>query len=76
MDEQRAIQQLKRGQLSGLEFLVSRSQVKAVWVAYLITRDLGLAENVVQDRFIQVDRSIPLLALMRLAHLSHGLCGM
>jgi len=58
MDEQRAIQQLKRGQMSGLEFLVSRYQVKAVRAAYLITRDPGLAEDVVQDCFIQVYRSI------------------
>jgi RNA polymerase sigma-70 factor, ECF subfamily len=58
MDEQRAIQRLKRGQVSELEFLVSRYQVKAVRTAYLITRDLGLAEDVVQDCFIQVHRSI------------------
>ena len=58
MDEQRAIQRLKRGELDGLEFLVSHHQVKAVRAAYLITRDLGLAEDVVQDCFIQVYRSI------------------
>lgn len=58
MDEQQAIQRLKRGEISGLEFLVSRYQVKAVRVAYLITRDLGLAEDVVQDCFLQVHRSI------------------
>jgi len=58
MDEQRAIQLLKRGRVSGLQFLVSRYQVKAVRTAYLITRDLGLAEDVVQDCFIQVYRSI------------------
>jgi RNA polymerase sigma-70 factor (ECF subfamily) len=58
VDEQQAIQRLKNGDISGLEFLVARHQVKAVRTAYLITRDLGLAEDVVQDSFIQVYRSI------------------
>jgi RNA polymerase sigma-70 factor (ECF subfamily) len=58
MTEQEAIQRLKRGDISGLEFLVSRYQVKAVRAAYLITRDAGLAEDVVQDTFLQAYRSI------------------
>jgi RNA polymerase sigma-70 factor (ECF subfamily) len=58
MDEQRTIQRLKRGEIGGLELLVSRYQVKAVRAAYLITRDLGLAQDVVQDCFLQVYRSI------------------
>ena len=58
MDEQQAIQRLKTGDSSGLEFLVSRHQVKAVRTAYLITRDPGLAEDVVQDAFLQVYRAI------------------
>ena len=58
MDEQRAIQQLKQGDVGGLEFLVHRYQVRAVRAAYLITRDRGLAEDVVQDCFLQVYRSI------------------
>jgi RNA polymerase sigma-70 factor (ECF subfamily) len=58
MEEQQAIQQLKRGDIGGLEFLVMRYQVKAVRTAYLITRDLGLAEDIVQDSFIQAFRSI------------------
>ena len=58
MDEQRAIQRLKKGDIDGLEILVSHYQVKAVRTAYLITRDLGLAEDVVQDCFIRVYRSI------------------
>jgi RNA polymerase sigma-70 factor (ECF subfamily) len=58
MDEQRAIQRLKRGEIGGLEVLVSHCQVKALRAAYLITRDLGLAEDVVQDCFLQVYRSI------------------
>ena len=58
MDETQAVQQLKQGDISGLEFLVARHQVKAVRTAYLITRDLGLAEDVVQDSFLQAFRSI------------------
>ena len=58
MDEQQAIYRLKQGDISGLEFLVHHHQVKAVRTAYLITRDLGLAEDVVQDSFLQVYRSI------------------
>ena len=58
MNEQQAVQRLKRGDLSGLEFLVKCYQVKAVRTAYLITRDLGLAEDVVQDSFIQAYRGI------------------
>lgn len=58
MNEQEAIQRLKRGDIRGLEFLVNCHQVKAVRTAYLITRDLGLAEDIVQDAFIQAYRAI------------------
>jgi RNA polymerase sigma-70 factor (ECF subfamily) len=58
MDEQQAIQRLKNGDISGLEFPVARHQVKAVRTAYLITRDLGLAEDIVQDSFLQAFRAM------------------
>jgi RNA polymerase sigma-70 factor (ECF subfamily) len=58
MDEQQAIQRLKDGDISGLEFLVACHQVKAVRTAYLITRDLGLAEDIVQDSFIRAYRAM------------------
>ena len=58
MDEHQAIQRLKHGDISGLEFLVACHQVKAVRTAYLITRDLGLAEDVVQDCFLHAFHSI------------------
>ncbi|NOH02686.1 MAG: RNA polymerase sigma factor [Chloroflexi bacterium] len=58
MDEKQAIQRLKHGDIGGLEYLVLRYQVKAVRTAYLITRDKGLAEDVVQDSFLQAYRSI------------------
>jgi RNA polymerase sigma-70 factor, ECF subfamily len=58
MDEQEAIQILKRGDISGLEILVACYQVKAIRTAYLITRDPHLAQDVAQDVFLQVYRSI------------------
>ena len=58
MDEKQAIQRLKQGDIHGLEYLVQRHQVKAVRTAYLITRDLGLAEDVVQDSFMRAYRAI------------------
>lgn len=58
MDERQAIQRLKQGDIGGLEYLVTKFQLKAVRVSYLITRDLGLAEDVVQDVFIKAFRSI------------------
>ncbi|MFZ5884833.1 MAG: RNA polymerase sigma factor [Chloroflexota bacterium] len=58
MDEQQAIQRLKNGDISGLEFLVNCHQVKAIRAAYLITRDRALAEDVVQDCFLRAYRAI------------------
>ncbi len=58
MDEKQAIYRLKQGDIHGLEFLVERFQVKAVRVAYLITRDRGLAEEIVQESFVRIYRSI------------------
>ncbi|HEY5671689.1 MAG TPA: sigma-70 family RNA polymerase sigma factor [Anaerolineales bacterium] len=58
MDEQQAVQRLKDGDISGLEFLVARYQVKAVRAAFLITRDTTLAEDIVQDSFIQAFRAV------------------
>lgn len=58
MDEKQAIQRLKDGDIGGLEFLVQRHQVKAVRTAYLITHDLALAEDVVQESFINVFRAV------------------
>jgi RNA polymerase sigma-70 factor (ECF subfamily) len=58
VDEQKAIRQLKNGDIGGLEFLVQHHQVKALRTAYLITRDRGLAEDVVQESFIRAYRSI------------------
>lgn len=58
MNEKQAIQRIKQGDIGRLEFLVSRYQVKAVRTAYLITRNLRLAQDVAQDCFIHVFRAI------------------
>ncbi len=54
MDELLALQKLKQGDWSGLETLVKRYQAKALRVAYLITLDLNLAEDVVAETFIHL----------------------
>ena len=53
MREAEAIARLKRGDISGLEGLVSLYQVQAVRAAYLVTRDLGSAEDIVQSAFLR-----------------------
>lgn len=58
MTEREAIEQLKRGECAGLEFLVRLYQVRAVRAAYLVTRDRALAEDVVQAAFLKVYQRI------------------
>ncbi len=58
MDEKNAILRLKAGDIGGLETLVRLYQVKAIRTANFITRDLTLAEDVVQDCFLTVYRLI------------------
>ena len=54
MDDLQAIRRLKAGDIGGLETLVRRHQAKAVRVAFLITHDESLAEDVVQDTFVRL----------------------
>jgi RNA polymerase sigma-70 factor (ECF subfamily) len=54
MDEKTAVTRLKRGDLTGIEFLVQQYQVQAVHTAYLITGDHFLAEEVVQSGFLKI----------------------
>lgn len=58
LKEQEAIQCLKHGDINGLKALVERYQSKAIRTAYLITRDIGLAEDIVQDSFLRAYKSI------------------
>lgn len=47
-----AIRRLKRGDIGGLECLIARYQQKALRTAFLITHDEPLAEDIVQDAFV------------------------
>jgi RNA polymerase sigma-70 factor (ECF subfamily) len=53
MEERRAIERLKRGDIGGLEALVRAHQIRALRAAYLVTRDRTLAEDVVQHSFLR-----------------------
>jgi DNA-directed RNA polymerase specialized sigma24 family protein len=58
MDESEAIRRLKRADLSGLEWLVRRHQVKALRAAYHIPRDAQAAQGTVQEAFLRACRHI------------------
>lgn len=58
MEDVDAIRKLKQNDLSGLQGLVERHYAKALQVAYLITGNLPAAEDVVQDKFLELYRSI------------------
>jgi len=54
MEDRIAISRLRQGDLTGLEALVNRYQVRAVHAAYLILYDRPLAEDVVRTAFMKV----------------------
>lgn len=54
MEDRIAISRIKQGDLNGLETLVNRYQVQAVYAAYMIVYDHALAEDVVQTAFVKV----------------------
>jgi RNA polymerase sigma-70 factor (ECF subfamily) len=58
LEEKLAIVRLKQGDLDGMEALVKRYQVQAVSAAFLVVRDLKLAEDIVQDAFIRAAEKI------------------
>ena len=58
MDDRIAISRIKQGDLSGLEILVHRYQVRAVHAAYLILYDRVLAEDIAQTAFVKVAEHI------------------
>ena len=53
-----AIDSLKHGDLAGLNVLIERYQLRAVRSAYLIVRERSLAEDIVQEEFVQLVRKI------------------
>ncbi len=58
LEEQQAIVRLKQGDLRGMETLVKRYQMQAVYSAYLIVRDLKQAEDIVQSSFLHAAQKI------------------
>jgi RNA polymerase sigma-70 factor (ECF subfamily) len=58
LEEKLVIARLKQGDLDGMEALVKRYQVQAVSAAFLVVRDLKLAEDIVQDAFIRAAEKI------------------
>jgi RNA polymerase sigma-70 factor (ECF subfamily) len=52
-EERAAVARLRAGDIGGLEWLVRHHQVRAVRTAYLVTRDLALAQDVVQSAFLR-----------------------
>lgn len=53
MEETDAVARLRQGDLHGLEVLVARYQTPALRLAYLVTLDLPMAEDVVQEAFLR-----------------------
>src|SRR5215208_5031172 len=54
MEDGNAISRLKEGDLSALETLVNRYQVRAVHATYAIVYDREMAEDIVQAAFVKV----------------------
>lgn len=54
MDDQTAISRIKQGDLTSLEILVNRYQIRAVYSAYLVVYDRAVAEDVAQMAFLKV----------------------
>ncbi len=52
-DEQAAVEQLQTGDIGGLDLLIRRYQVPAMRAAYLVCRDLALAEDIMQAAFVR-----------------------
>ena len=59
MDEAEAIRRCQRGDRDGFRILVERCGRVLYGTAYLITRDAGLAEDLVQEAFLQAWRGMP-----------------
>jgi RNA polymerase sigma-70 factor, ECF subfamily len=58
MTEKDAIEQLRRGNIGGLEPLMRAYHQQAVRAAFFITHDAALAEDLVQSAFIRVYENI------------------
>lgn len=58
MDDREAVRLMKDGEISGLEVLVNRYQVRAVRAAFFVTHDEALSEDIVQETFIRLYQRI------------------
>lgn len=58
VDEVEAIRRCQRGDMEGLEPLIERHQAQALRLAYLLSGDWALAEDVTQDSFIRAFRGM------------------
>ena len=54
MTDQQDMARLREGDIGALAYLVSRYQTKSLRAAYLITRDIALAEDIVSGAFLRV----------------------
>lgn len=53
-DDALALRRCQQGDVSGLEVLVARYQLRAIRIAYLLLRDHAAAEDIAQDSFLRV----------------------
>jgi RNA polymerase sigma-70 factor (ECF subfamily) len=53
VDEHQAIERIRNRDIQGLELIVRTHQVRAIRAAYLITRDVALAQDIVQAAFLR-----------------------
>lgn len=58
MDDREAVRLMKNGEISGLESLVKRYQVRAARAAFFVTHDEALSEDIVQETFIRLYQRI------------------
>jgi len=58
MDDVQIIRCLKSGEIDKIGLLVTRYQIKALRVAFLITHDKHVAEDIVQETFIRIFRNV------------------
>jgi RNA polymerase sigma-70 factor, ECF subfamily len=59
MDDTDAIARCQHGDIEGLAVLIRRYEASALRLAYLLTGDRFLAEDIVQDSFLQAYRALP-----------------
>jgi RNA polymerase sigma-70 factor, ECF subfamily len=59
MDDTDAIARCRRGDFEGLAALIRRYEASALRLAYLLTGDRFLAEDIVQDSFLQAYHALP-----------------